>query len=128
MTHLAAGRQRSVMARPMRPSMLVGVTRLHAAIATSTDRTATSLLFMTTIYVNIVGANKAIARAKLRSEPDSCRITGQLGSNAVSLAGKALSRCATAGLRVCGGVQAKLTVRVIFSSLLHPSARCFKPL
>src|SRR5713226_6607406 len=28
-------------------------------------------------------------------------------------------------VRVCGGVQAKLTVRVIFSSLPHPSARCF---
>src|SRR5258708_550071 len=35
------------MARPMRPSMLLGVTRLHAAIATSTGRIARSLLFTT---------------------------------------------------------------------------------
>jgi hypothetical protein len=42
------------------------------------------------------------------------------------LKGKALRRFATEGLRVCGGVQAKLTVRIIFPSLLHhPSARCF---
>jgi len=47
MTHLAAGRHRSVMARPMLPSMLVDVTRLHAAIATSTGRIASSLLFTT---------------------------------------------------------------------------------
>ena len=43
MTHLAAGRQRSLMARPMRPSMLVGITRLHPAKAKNTERTATSL-------------------------------------------------------------------------------------
>src|SRR5713226_10497563 len=35
------------------------------------------------------------------------------------------SAVATEGLKFCGGVQAKLTVQVIFSSLLHPSLPCF---
>jgi hypothetical protein len=60
MTDLAAGRHRSVMARPMRPSMLVGVTRLHPAIATSTGRIARSLLFTTaSSHVKIFGVNGA---------------------------------------------------------------------
>src|SRR5260370_24903639 len=48
MTRLAAGRQRSVMASPIRPSMLVGVTpRLHPEIVRSRNETMSSLLFTT---------------------------------------------------------------------------------
>ncbi len=64
MRHLAAGRHRSVMARPMRPSMLVGITRLHAAIATSTGRIARGLLFTTvSSHVKIFSVNSAQNRA-----------------------------------------------------------------
>ncbi len=63
MTHLSAGRHRSFMARPMRPSMLLGVTRLHAAIATSTGRIARSLLFTTaSSHVKIFSVNSARGR------------------------------------------------------------------
>src|SRR5260221_7792029 len=60
MTHLVAGRHRSVMACPTRPSMLFGVTRLHAAIATSTGRITRSLLFTTaSSHVKIFSVNSA---------------------------------------------------------------------
>ena len=68
----------------MRPSMLVGVTRLHAAIATSTGRIARSLLFTTaSSHVKIFSVNSAQNHAagrilvelraslKLRSNADS---------------------------------------------------------
>src|SRR6266403_5216892 len=60
MTHLAAGRQRSVMARPIRPSMPVGVTpRLHPEIVRSRNETTSSLLFTTgSSHVEIVRVNR----------------------------------------------------------------------
>jgi hypothetical protein len=84
MTHLAAGRHRLVMARPMRPSMLVGVTRLHPAIATSTGRIARSLLFTTaSSHVKIFSVNSAQNHAQgrilleLRATRKYCKARGQ---------------------------------------------------
>jgi hypothetical protein len=45
---------------------------------------------------------------------------GQVGSNAVNLEHKASKVFPTEGRRFCGGVQAKPTVRVIFSLVPHP--------
>ncbi len=67
--HFAAGRQRSVMARPMHPSMLLGVTWSHPAIGTSTNRTARSLLFDTSSHVKIVGVKRRY-RLKPHYRPD----------------------------------------------------------
>jgi len=59
MTHLPAGRHRSVMARPIRPSMLVGVTpRLHPEMVRSRNETTSSLLFTAgSSHVEIVRVN-----------------------------------------------------------------------
>src|SRR5882757_3274580 len=73
MTHLSAGRHRSLMARPMRP-----------AIATSTGRIARSLLFTTaSSHVKIFSVNSARGRGTDEMFPpnfSSCPTARKLSS------------------------------------------------